>query len=330
MRRGYGRARRGCLGLDKSVTLCYTGPMVNKKMPGIPEAAQSPDAARAYLEATRWKNGRFCPKCGSLESYAIVARKPGSKTRKGLYKCKACRKQFTVTVGTIFEGSHIPLNKWLLAIHFMTSSKKGMSAHQLHRILGIGYQAAWFMAHRIRYAMKQEPLKSKLQGTIEADETYVGGKEKRIPFAKSKKVPVIALVERPGRVRAFPVERVDEATMRKAMKENVDTLSHLYTDQARVYPPVGKPFEGGHKSVNHSAGEYARGPVHVNTCESFFALLKRGVHGTFHHVSKPHLGRYVDEFAFRWNYRKATDVERATAALAGVEGKRLTYRGPTR
>lgn len=302
--------------------------MKEKKMPGIPESATTPDAAREFLERTRWAHGRFCPHCGSLESYAIIARKAGAKTRKGLYKCKPCKKQFTVTVGTIFEGSHIPLNKWLMAVHLMTSSKKGISAHQLHRMLGIGYKSAWFMAHRIRYAMQQEPLRSKLQGTIEADETWVGGKANRQPKRPAPKTPVVALVERKGGIRAFPVQRVSKNTVSRAIVENCDPLSRLYTDQSPVYPAMGKAFEGGHHSVNHGRDEYVRGDVHVNTAESFFALLKRGIHGTFHHVSKPHLGRYVDEFAFRWNNRKVTDSERAIAALVGIEGKRLTYNAP--
>lgn len=299
-------------------------------MPGIPESAANEDTAREFLERTRWANGRFCPHCGSLESYAITP-KPGSKTRKGLYKCKSCRRQFTVTVGTIFEGSHIPLHKWLMAVHLMTCSKKGISAHQLHRMLGITYKSAWFMAHRVRYAMKQEPLKSKLRGTVEVDETYIGGSsysQPRYIGNPPRKPAVIALVKRNGGVRSFPISASTSAQLKGAIRQNVDKRSTIMTDKWHAYVGIGKEFQGGHHAVNHSANEYVRGKVYTNTVESYFALLKRGIHGTFHHISEQHLGRYCDEFAFRWSNRQTTDGERAVAAIVSSAGKRLIYKEP--
>lgn len=305
--------------------------MANKKMPGIPTSAQNEDGAREFLENTRWANGRFCPHCGSLESYKLTPRKPGTKTRKGLYKCKHCRKQFTVTVGTIFEGSHIPLHKWLMAVHLMTSSKKGISAHQLHRMMGITYRSAWFMAHRIRYSMTQPALAKKLRGTVEVDETYIGGTSKSQPryIGNPPRKPIVmALVSRSGQMRAKAIKATTAQTVKDAIRENVDKRSKIISDAAGVYKGIGNEFHGGHESVNHSALEYVRGNVYTNTVECFFSLLKRGIHGTFHHVSEGHLERYCDEFSFRWNYRKSTDAERAMAALAGVEGRRLTYKAP--
>lgn len=287
------------------------------------------DSARKLLESMRWPNGVACPHCGGADPYRLTP-KPGSKTRKGLWKCSQCRKQFTVTVGTIFEDSHIPLSKWLLAIHLLCASKKGMSAHQLHRMLGVTYKSAWFMAHRLRYAMTQEPLASKLTGIVEADETYVGPKGVHGKHGRGagKKVPVVALVERgTGRVRAFPVERVTAANLGAAMREQIDHRATIMTDELNIYEPIGHSFIA-HETVKHGAGEYVRGNVHTNTAEGFFSLLKRGITGVYHHVGKGHLGRYCDEFAFRYEYRKAEDGGRARLAVLGAEGKRLTYKQP--
>lgn len=301
--------------------------------PGLPDSACDEEAARAFLEGLRWPNGRACPQCGSVRSYALKA-KAGSRkpVRQGVYKCNDCRKQFTVTVGTIFEGSHIPLYKWLRAIHFLCASKKGMSAHQLHRMLDITYKSAWFMAHRIREAMRQEPLASKLKGTVEVDETYVGGKA-RMDQKNANKTPVIALVERSGHVRdgrviAYPVERVTSKTLKGAIRDHVDRDSLIMTDEHPGYHGIGKEFRDGHQTVNHSAKEYARGGASTNTVEGFFSLLKRGINGTFHHVSKQHLGRYCDEFSFRYNLRSVSDGERTRAAIRATDGKRLYYRAP--
>ncbi len=293
------------------------------------------DAARDLLEKMRWNGMPACPHCGGVDPYKLTpkatSKKPG---RKGLYKCKACRKQFTVTVGTVFEDSRIAISKWLLAIHLMASSKKGMSAHQLHRMLGISYKAAWFMCHRLRYAMDNGPLGALLSGVVEVDEAYIGGKRKggvgRIPANGDKKLPIVALVERSGRAVAFPVERVDSATLHAAIVKHVDPRrSELMTDEATIY---GGDKVAGMKrqSVRHRSGEFVRGNVHSNTVEGFFSLLKRGITGTFHHVSSGHLHRYCDEFSFRYSARKMSDGERANLLVNGAEGKRLTYKQPSR
>ena len=298
------------------------------------------DKARELLEKLRWKDGVICPHCENDEAYKINAKAPkGRKKRKGLYKCKSCRKQFTVTVGTIFEKSRIPLSKWLMAIHLICSSKKGISAHQLHRSLGITYKSAWFMAHRIRYAMTQEPLFSKLNGTIEVDETYIGGKAKNMHKRKreekikgrgvSGKAPVLTLVEREGRVQTRHIEHVTSANLRDVLLESVDQGSSIMTDESPSYSFVSDLF-GSHDSVNHSQGEYVRESAHVNTAESVHALLKRGIMGTFHHVSKKHLHRYLTEFDFRFNLRKAEDGARTVKAIEQVAGKRLQYRKPVK
>lgn len=289
------------------------------------------DAARDLLEAMRWPNGPACPHCGGADPYRLTA-KPTSKKpgRKGLYKCKACRKQFTVTVGTVFEDSRIPLSKWLLAIHLLSSSKKGMSAHQIHRMLGISYKAAWFMMHRLRYAMTAGPLAELLDGTVEVDETYVGGRLRRgskrgRAGADSHKTPVVALVERKtGRVRTKTMARVTAENLYGAIRDHMDTEATMMTDDYGAY----KGLVAKHESVNHSGGEYVRGNAHTNTVEGFFSLLKRGITGVYHHVSRGHLQRYCDEFSFRYEHRKVSDGQRAGFIVAGAEGKRLTYEQP--
>lgn len=257
-----------------------------------------------------------------------------SPVRPGVYKCAQCRQQFTVTVGTIFEDSHIPLSKWFLAIHFMCASKKGMSAHQLHRMLGITYKSAWFMGHRIRYAMTQPPLERLLaaNGVAEADETYIGGKFRGDNWHGPKqKTPVVALVERKGEARAMVMERVTQTNIRKFVCKNVDKKARLYTDESNIYQGMASRF-ADHQTVCHSAEEYVRGPVHTNTVEGFFSILKRGVHGVYHHVSRKHLPRYLDEFSFRYSNRSALGVEdgtRSALAIMGAKGKRLMYKQPT-
>lgn len=289
------------------------------------------EQARTYLEGLRWPNGPVCPFCSNKK----IARFNGESTRPGLMRCRKCRKQFTVTVRTIFERSHIPLRKWVLAFHLMCCSKKGISALQLQRMLGLrSYKSAWHLAHRVRHAMRSEPLASKLNGVVEVDETYVGGKNK--PGSKqgrgTLKTPVVALVERGGSVRTRVVDKVTAATLRPAIMENVAPESTLMTDELNTYRRIGREFKGGHRTVKHGAREYSRREggtsVHCNTAESFFALLKRGLYGTFHHCGKQHLQRYCDEFAFRWDYRDVTDHQRTEAALKAAPGKRLMYRTP--
>lgn len=296
------------------------------------------DKARALLETMRWGNHPTCPRCGGLDPYKITPKEGTKTTRKGLYKCSQCRKPFTVTVGTIFEDSHIPISKWLLAMHLMAASKKGVSAHQLHRMLGVTYKSAWFMAHRLRYAMMQQPMVDKLKGVVEVDETYVGGRRRGNkghkdarrghPAENGNKTPVVALVERKGRVRAFPMMRVTAANLSQAIADNVNMgESTLMTDEAISYEKIGRKF-ARHEAVKHAANEYVRGDAHTNTVEGFFSLLKRGITGVYHHVGRGHLGRYVDEFSFRYNSRKVDDGTRAAMIVQGGEGRRLTYKQP--
>ena len=301
---------------------------------------RSEDAAIRHLESLRWPNGAACPHCGGADPYRLTSRgkvQGKRQIRKGLWKCRACRRQFTVKVGTIFEQSHIPVTKWLMALHLLAASKKGMSAHQFHRMLGLNYRSAWFMAHRLRHAMAtDEGIFQKLDGVVEMDETYVGGRHKRgtkkgRPGPDSHKTPVVALVQRGGRVRAFAMPRVTGANLRTALRTHVEPSAVLMTDEFPVYRKPGREF-AGHETVKHRDGEYVRGEAHVNTAEGFFSLLKRGIVGSFHHVSKGHLHRYVDEFEFRYNNRIALgidDDERARRIVLGAEGKRLTFKQPS-
>jgi transposase-like protein len=296
------------------------------------------DKAREALEAIRWPDGPFCPHCGNSNQEKI-AKGHGKAHRPGLYYCAECNDQFTVTVGTVMERSHIPLSKWLLAMHLMGASKKGISAHQLHRMLGVTYKTAWFMAHRIREAMA--PLKNfgPLGGSgkvVEADTTYIGGKEanKHLSKRDSKKIGgmgkqiVHTLVERKGKARSHHIANIGGKTLRPILVKHVSRKSTLMTDTAGGYMGVGKEF-ARHEMVDHGALEYVRGDAHSNTVESYFATLKRGITGVYHHVSEAHLKRYLAEFDFRYNERAAlgvSDGERAALIAKGIEGKRLTYR----
>ncbi len=296
------------------------------------------DEAREQLEKLRWPTGVVCPHCGGLKPYKLTPKADSNKpVRKGVYKCADCRSQFTVTVKTIFEDSHIPLNKWLMAISLLCASKKGMSAHQLHRMLGITYKSAWFMAHRIRYAMQQKPLAEKLTGIIEVDECYIGGKPRKanrhvlngIKSKRgrgSKKIPVVALVQRNGMVKSQVMPMITARKLRKFVYNNVNKNSSVMTDELPYYKKLGRYYN--HQSVNHSVCEYVNGDIHTNTIEGFFGLLKRGINGVYHHVSPKHLHRYLTEFDFRYNMRKETDENRTTLAFNGIEGKRLFYRQP--
>ncbi|MGA8833798.1 MAG: IS1595 family transposase [Desulfomonilaceae bacterium] len=295
----------------------------------------SEEAAIAFLETKRWLDGPICPFCNSNKVYSLKPKSNSvSPVRLGVHKCSSCRKQFTVRIGSVFEDSHIPLNKWLMAIHLMTSSKKGVSSLQLSRELGITPKSAWFLSHRIREAMTDKP--DRLCGTVEVDETYVGGKPRKENKGNepkkhkrgrgTDKAPVMALVERDGDVYSKPIKNVDGKTLKGTIKQLVHKSSTIMTDEWPSYTGIGKDFSGGHEVVNHSEGEFSRGWIYTNTAESYFALLKRGVMGIFHQVSKHHLYRYCNEFSFRWNYRKVSDGERMIAAIEGVVGKRLTYR----
>lgn len=297
--------------------------------------------ARAWLERRLWPEGPICPKCGVVGRATLMR---GKTTRAGLYQCnsKECREPFTVTVGTLYERSHVPLHKWLAATYLMMASKKGMSALQISRMIGVTYKTAWFLCHRIRESLREShpgPLGGEGK-IVEADETYVGGKDKNRHLSKQKgksfrsqsieKEPVVSLVERGGRVRSQHVRDVNSKTLRPILTEQIHQATHLMTDQHAIYRNVGPAFEQ-HSYVNHGLDEYVRGPVHTNTVESYFAILKRGIIGTFHHVSPQHLKRYVGEFDYRYNTRVAlgySDADRFAASFPGIVGKRLTYRRP--
>lgn len=294
------------------------------------------ETARGFLEGIRWPNGAACPHCGSVKVYRLEP-KPTSKTpgRKGLWKCGDCRKQFTVTVGTIFEGSHIPLHKWVMAIYIMCASKKGVSALQLQGMLPpLTYKSAWFMCHRIRHAMSQPALGAMLSGTVEADETWIGGKAKNMHASKRKqiggrgtvgKTPTFALVERDGQLRGRTVVSVNGENLKQIMRENVSPQARVMTDESGSYLGLDREY-ASHESVVHSQGEYVRGDVYTNTLEGAFSLFKRQIVGAHHHVSVQHLDRYWTEFEFKYNARNVDAGQRTIMAIEATEGKRLKYR----
>jgi transposase-like protein len=302
-------------------------------------------AARAYLERLRWPDGPVCPHCGVVgHAYPI---KP-----EGTYRCAEpkCRGNFTVTMNTPMERSHIALHKWVQAFSLMTASKKGISAHQLHRTLGITYRSAWFMAHRIRESMRTGGLTPLGGGgmIVEADETYFGPVDTPKPRSRGRipkptkggrsgpadKRAIVALVERGGNVRTFHVPIADKASVSKIVAENIAKESRLHTDESRLYPEIGRTFEG-HSTVKHTAGEYVRYDdgeiVHTNSAEGYFSIFKRGMRGVYQHCGEKHLHRYLAEYDFRYNNRSALgieDRERAALAIQNATGKRLTYRQP--
>src|SRR5579863_1161916 len=296
------------------------------------------EAARKHFEAVRWPDGPICPHCGTVNNAAELK---GKSTRPGVYKCreKNCRKPFSATIGTLYERSHIPLHKWLLATHLLCSSKKGMSAHQLFRMLGFGsYRTAWFMAHRIREAMRPSgdlPPMGGLGSTVEVDETYIGREPgKDVKRGAQHKMKVVSLVERgSGRAQSFVVDNVDIQELEPILVENIRRESKLMTDEATVYQFLAVNFYG-HMTVNHSAGEYVNADndaIHTNTIEGYFSIFKRGMRGIYQHCGKQHLHRYLAEFDFRYTNREATgcnDADRAKHAITGAIGKRLTYQQP--
>ncbi len=287
-----------------------------------------PEAARKHLESLLWPHGPFCPHCGEAENIKPLK---GKSHRPGLLKCYSCKGHFTVTVGTVFERSKVPLHKWVLAAHLLGSSKKGISAHQVHRTLGVTYKTAWFMLHRLREAMRvSNPSPMGGGGSIaEADETFWGNKKGyKVRSGYHHKEKIFTLVERGGRARSFHVPSVKGATLWPILKEQLKKDTHLMTDDAGQYRGLRRHFQS-HGVVAHSIGEYVRGNVHSNTVESYFSILKRGLVGTYQHISAKHLKRYLGEFDFRHNYRIRlgyNDTERAEILLRGIKGKRMTYR----
>lgn len=286
-------------------------------------------AAYAYVESRMWPEGPVCPHCGCL---GRIGKLQGKSTRIGVYKCYDCRKPFTVKVGTIFEGSHIPLHQWLQAVYLMVSSKKGISSNQLHRTLGVTLKTAWFMSHRIREAMAPHGILPPLGGagkTVEADETYIGNKGKHKKGARgwAHKEKIFSLVERGGKVRSQHVESVSAETLRPIMEKQISANSRLMTDEARQYIPLGKGF-AEHHSVNHGIEEYVRGDIHSNTIENYFSIFKRGMKGVYQHCSAKHLKRYLAEFDFRYNEREGlgvVDAIRVETTIKNARGKRLKY-----
>lgn len=296
---------------------------------------QNEEAAFEYVEARLWPQGPVCPSCGATDEH--IGALTGKTTRMGLRKCYACNGQFTVRIGTIFEGSHLPLHMWLQVIHLMCASKKGISTRQIQRMLSCSMKTAWFLTHRIREAMKDgglEPLGGAGK-TIEADTTYVGGKERNKHVGKRNaaniggmgKTIVHAIVERDGRVRAHVIPRVNGVTLRAVLDQHADRASALMTDTAGGYLHVGREF-ASHEMVDHGKDEYVRGAAYTNTVEGYFAILKRGLTGVYHGVSEAHLHRYLAEFSFRYSHRErlgVNDVARADKVLEGFKGRRLTY-----
>jgi transposase-like protein len=298
------------------------------------------EAARLWFEAARWPSGAYCPKCGTLEPY---------KTKKpGVYRCKAkeCRKDFTVMTGSVMERSHAKLTQWAMAFWMAASSKKGFSAHQLHRALGCQYNTAWFLHHRVMEAMREGGLDLPPMGgagqIVEADETYYGNmKQRRVskargdrPYKKrttiSDKRVIVTLVERHGKARSFHIPRADKVTVSKIVKDNIHRESRLHTDESALYTGSDKHF-AAHETVNHRREEYVRGDVHSNSAEGYFSIFKRGMRGVYQHCDEKHLHRYLAEFDFRYNHREALGVDdeaRTIKAIKAGEGKRLTYHQP--
>lgn len=300
------------------------------------------NAAREHLEALRWPSGPVCPHCGSVDAKRLPAQRgkpskahPEGKLRAGLIQCNGCRGQFTVTVGTVFADSKVPLNKWLLATHLMVASKKGISAHQLHRMLGVTYKTAWFMAHRIREAMiptDNGPMGGN-GGTVEVDETFIGRVPGESRMAIHNMNKVVSLVDRvTGRATSVVFTgHFSLKSIAPILEQHVARDSRIVTDEARHYRGLGAQYEGGHQSVAHARGEYVRKgtDIHTNTIEGFFGIFKRGMKGVYQHCGSQHLQRYLREFDFRYTNRVAVGVnddQRCEIALRGIGGKRLTYR----
>jgi transposase-like protein len=303
--------------------------------------------AREWLEARVWPNGPVCAHCGATGDDVTALK--GKAHRPGLYQCSQCREQFTVTVRTVFERSKIPLSKWLAALFMLTASKKGVSAHQVHRSLGISYKSSWFMMHRLREAMRSGGLLPPIGGdgkVVEADETYFGKTEEQRtgttrgnrPFKNGRsrgpanKRPVLALVERGGKARTFHVANADMNTVHNLMRDNVAKESRIHTDESNLYNLAKWRF-AQHEAVKHSADEYVRGDVTTNTVEGYFSIFKRGMKGVYQHCGEKHLHRYLSEFEYRYNTRTAlgfNDLMRAEALVPGIKGKRLTYRRPNK
>ncbi len=316
---------------------CKVGQNKSEIVRDVPLACADEQAAVEFMEKRRWGDSPCCPCCGSVDVYKMTKRGSDEREQHFRWRCRDCASLYSVRKGTVFEDSRIPMRHWCFAFWAACSSKKGVSAKQIERQTGLSYKSALFLMHRIRFAM-QDTSGDKLTGVVEADETFVGGKPrnktKQIDSGKpgsshrtryTRKTPVFAAVERGGRVVTRVIPRVNAKNLRQAILDTIDVSARLMTDENVCYVVVGKQFEGGHESVPHKNHVYAKGDVTTNTIEGFFSLVKRGIYGTFHAVSKKHLHRYMDEFAFRYNTRKVDDGERMRLAVEGAVGKRLVY-----
>jgi transposase-like protein len=297
----------------------------------IPLACCDELAAVEFFETQRWGKNPGCVHCGSVEVYKMTDAKTGERNKRFLWRCRDCGKQYTVRIGTVYEESRIELRHWCYAFWRAATSKKGVAALEIQRQCQISYKSALFLMNRIRFAMAPDTDGPKLSGTVECDETYVGGKPRpgdgRIHKRGrgTEKTPVFAAVERQGRIRRRVVTNVNGKTLKAAIRETVNSQARIITDDYQVYNGIGSEYAGGHESVCHSTKEYVRGDIHTNTAESSFAILKRGIMGIYHNVSKEYLHRYVWQFDFIWNHRKSNDGERTVAAIKAAEGKRLKY-----
>jgi transposase-like protein len=307
--------------LDKSVTIQE-----------IPVACCDELAAVEFFEKQRWGNTPACVHCGSVDAYKMMDAKTGERSKRFLWRCRDCKKQFTVRIGTVYEESRIELRHWAYAFWRAATSKKGVSAMEIMRQCQISYKSALFLMNRIRFAMAPDATSTKLTGTVECDETYIGGKPRFRGVGKrgrgTSKTPVFAAVERNGQIRRRVIADVTSETLKDAIREEVDIKARIITDDYPAYKGIGPEYAGGHDSVCHSTREYVRGDVHTNTAESSFALVKRGITGIYHNVSREYLHRYLWQFDFLWNNRCMNDGERTVAAIQGSEGKRLMYREP--
>ena len=303
----------------------------------LPKACCDELAAVEFMEYRRWKETPCCLHCGDVNVYKMTDSKTGQRNARFLWRCRGCKKQYSVRFGTVFAESLLPLRHWCYAFWRISTSKKGVAALEIMRQCQISYKSALFMMHRVRWALAPDHgTAPKLTGIVEADETYVGGKPRKTVFGTvskrgtfgTAKTPVVGVVQRGGQIRRRVVANVNGDNIKEALRECVDKSATVYTDESMMYRWVGAEFEGGHHTVNHSMYEYARDGIGVNTMESSFALVKRSIMGIYHNVSKEHLHRYISECDFRWNHRQMNDGERTALAIKSAEGKRLMYKTP--
>lgn len=294
----------------------------------LPLACADERAAVEFMEKQRWGDFPACPRCGDMAVYQMKDSKTGERQANYRWRCKGCEKQYTVRTGTVFEDSRAELRHWCYAFWRAATSKKGVSALEIHRQTGLSYKSSLFMLHRIRFAMA-DSADGMLTGPVEVDETYVGGKPRFKGQSKrgrgTKKQCVMALVERGGKVKTKPVANVTAKTLKQVVRDNVDPSATIMSDENSAYAGLGDEFAGGHHTTTHSKREYVRGEVHSNTVEGFFSIVKRGLNGIYHNVSREHLHRYLAEFEFRYNHRGLDDGDRTRVAIQSADGKRLTY-----